>query len=319
MNHALRRTLKMLATRHKPNGEPNVFIKSLPRSGSTWLMELILTQPGFASFNEPCNLEKAVVRDHLGMSEWHELHATRNEDRFCRYMMDLCSGAIRDPRFNRPAPLSEFYRPVTRRAVFKIINAGEEHMELVAERCNGRIILLLRHPVPVSQSRKRFPKLATFLDSDFRRFFSSGQLAAATRVIENGDKFSRGVLDWCLHTSVALRSRTDAWTVVTYEQLVLDPEPAIRLMAERLELPEPERIFRRLAVPSMSTRLSDPGTQRALHADRDQDKQRWLVDKWRREVTDEELERAGELLAAFDLASVYRPDEVLPEKEYWVT
>lgn len=74
MLNTVKANLKMLATRHYPGDEPNVFIHSLPRSGSTWLMELILTQPGFLPCNEPLNLRTEAVRDRLGIDAWKELH-----------------------------------------------------------------------------------------------------------------------------------------------------------------------------------------------------------------------------------------------------
>lgn len=318
MNHALRKKLKMLATRHKPNGEANVFIRSLPRSGSTWLMELIATQPGFTWFNEPFNLDKPVVRERLGLSEWKDLHMAGNAARLHAYVSGLCDGSIRDSRYDRPAPFSEFYRPVTCRAVLKMILAGEEHMQTFADACNGRIVLLLRHPIPVSKSRKKFPKLAALLETDFRRFFDATQLALAAQVIAAEDKFAHGMLDWCLHTAVALHCRTASSLVVTYEQLVLDPAPVIRRMAEKLELPAPERMFRRLAVPSLSTGLSTPGTREVLKSVRDATKQEWLVSKWRDEATADEVARASELLEAFRLDHVYRATEVRPGKDWWI-
>src|SRR5690606_24342168 len=50
--------LRWISNVHRPNGLPNVCIVSAPRSGSTWLLELVLSQPGFKPCNEPFNLRK---------------------------------------------------------------------------------------------------------------------------------------------------------------------------------------------------------------------------------------------------------------------
>jgi hypothetical protein len=268
--------------------------------------------------NEPLNLEKPAVRDHLGLSEWAAVHSSGNQEKLYTYIDGLCSGNLRDARFNRPAPFSEFYRPVTRRIVFKIISAGQEYINWMASTFNGRVLFLLRHPIPVSLSRKRFPKLETILDTDFRQFFNESQLALAARIIHGDNKFARGVLDWCLQNSVALRSRTDDWMVLTYEQLVLDPVPAVNQMAKRLELPKPDRIIKRLAVPSRSTELSDHGTQDILNTSRDDNQQQWLVEKWRKSITEDELALAVDILDAFDLSKVYRAADALPNNAYWI-
>lgn len=318
MPNTFRKKLKMLMTRHSPSGEPNVFIHSLPRSGSTWLMELILTQPGFASCNEPLNLRKEAVRNNLGISEWADLHRSGSIEKLHAYIEGFCSGSLRDWRFNRPAPFTQFYRPVTHRIVFKFIQAGEEHINSLSETFNGRVIFLMRHPIPVSLSRKYFPKLDTILDSEFSQFFTESQLALAARTIRSGNKFARGILDWCLRNSVALRSRTDRWTILSYEQLVLDPLPAIDHLSARLDLPKPDRIVKRLSVPSRSTTLSNRGTQEVLRDKRDDNRQLWLVEKWKKAVTENELAVAHDLLEAFELSKVYKVTDALPEKTYWI-
>lgn len=238
MTSTLRKRLKLLMTRHSPSGEPNVFIHSMPRSGSTWLMELILTQPGFTSHNEPLNLRKDAVRDNLGVSDWADLHNTAFRDKLSSYIDGFCSGTLRDARFNKPSPLSPFYRPVTHRVVFKFIHGAEEHINWLSEMFNGRVLFLVRHPIPVALSRKYLPKLDSILDTEFSRFFTKVQLRMAKKIINGDDQFARGVLEWCLRNSVMLQSRTDGWVVLTYEQLVVDPKPAISHITNRLKLIE---------------------------------------------------------------------------------
>ena len=318
MSGTFRQTLNMLATRHRPGAEPNVFLHSLPRSGSTWLMELILTQPGFRACNEPLNLRKPADQEHLGVSDWADLHRPSSKAKLHDYFEGLCSDRLRDPRLGFPSPLSKFYRPITRRIVFKVIHAAEEHINWLAETFNGKVLFLLRHPIPVSLSRKVFPKLDTILSTEFAQFFTESQLALAQRIIRGDNKLARGVLDWCLRNSVALRSRTNEWTIVSYEQLVVNPTPAIDRISKNLGLPNPEWILKRLPVPSQSTRQSNPDTQEKLHANRDRNDQSWLVEKWRTEVTDGDLSMADEIMAAFDLGGVYRMTGALPERRYWI-
>ncbi len=318
MASTLKKRIKLLMTRHLPSGEPNVFIHSMPRSGSTWLMELILTQPGFASYNEPLNLEKEGVRDNLGVSEWADLHKAGFIDKLGPYIEALCSGSLRDSRFNRPSPFSPFYRAKTRRIVFKFIHGGEEYINWMAESFNGGVLYLVRHPVPVALSRKYTRQLNTILDTEFSQFLTESQLRVAKDVTSSDDQFARRVLDWCLWNSIALRSRTDDWVVLTYEQLVVNPNPAVDHIADRLALPKPDRILKRLSVPSRSTNLSNPDTQEVLRDKRDVAGKQWLVEKWINKVSEEELAVASELLDVFGLSEIYSVSAALPNESYWI-
>jgi hypothetical protein len=318
MTSTLKQRIKLVMTRHRPGEKPNVFIHSMPRSGSTWLMELILTQSGFAAYNEPLNLRKEVVKDNLGVNLWADLHEAGFKEKLGPYFEALCSGSLRDPRFNRPSPLGPFYRPVTDRVVFKIIHGAEEHITWLSKTFNGRVVFLVRHPIPVALSRKYTPKLDTMLETDFARFFSREQLGLAHRIKDSGNQFARNVLDWCLRNSVALRSRSDDWVVLTYEQLVVDPVPAIELVVERLELPNMDRILNRLSVPSKSVGLSNPDTQKVLSDNQNVQEKRWLVEKWVGKTPQEQLALADELVEAFGLSSLYNVSETLPSKSYWI-
>jgi hypothetical protein len=319
MRGSLRQNLNLLASCHRQGVEPNVFIYSLPRSGSTWLMELILSQPGFRRFNEPLNLRKEFVREHLGITEWSDLHATRSRRDIERYFARLCTGELRDPRFNFKGPFSRNYRPLTRRTVFKIINGGHELIHWLAESFNGRTVLLLRHPIPVAQSRKSFPELEAIVNSEFVDRLSGTELTVARSVTKSGSKLAKGILDWCLRNAMALRERKPTWAIVTYEQLVLDAAPAVFHMSQKLDLPKPERILRRLKIPSRSFQQSTPETQQALRSDRSQNNKRWLVEKWRSAISTDELRQASEIISSFGLGHVYSVDDAIPRSEFWIS
>jgi hypothetical protein len=295
-----------------------VFIHSLPRSGSTWLMELILSQPGFRRFNEPLNLRKTFVRENLGIDEWAELHDVHSAEKIERYFARLCSGALRDARYNFKGPFSRNYRPFTWRTVFKIINGGHEHIHWLAEAQNGKVVLLLRHPIPVAQSRKSFPELDAILRSHLAEEFSDCQRRIAEQVMREGTKVAMGVLDWCLRNASAIRKSKPSWSIVTYEQLVLDPAPVVFEMSRKLDLPRPERMLRRLKTPSRSFKQSTPETRQVLRSDRSHDSKKWLVEKWKSSVSAGDLERAGEIIHAFGLAEIYSIHEAIPRQGFWI-
>jgi len=306
-----------LANIHRPDGRPNVFIFSTPRSGSTWLMELILTQPGFKPCSEPFNLAVPTVREHLarfGIVDWADFHGPRASVALKAYMGGFFNGRL---TFKNPFPHRNYFRFVTRRIIFKILHAGEDRISWFRDTFNGRIVLLLRHPIAVSLSREACPRLEARLNSDYSRHFTAAQLKAAKTILASGTKLERGVLDWSLQNAVALRSATADWTVISYEQLVLEPKPVLDRLAARLELPEPERMVRRLRVPSASTDKWDERTREALTGSAIREDNRWLVEKWREKVTEEEAHAAMEIVELFNI-NVYKAGTTLPADSLWI-
>jgi len=314
MIKAIKRTVKAASNLHRPDGRPNVFLYSTPRSGSTWLMELIWSQPGFKTCNQPLYLENPVVRKHLGIDDWSDLYSLDATPKLQSYLSRLCDGRL---GFTNPNPFRGYYRPITHRIVFKEIHASGDRINWVRDTFNARVVYLIRHPIAVTISTERWPTLPALLRSDYRRHFSPEQLAHAEHICAHGTELERGVLAWCLHNAVPLRVATDDWAVVAYEQLVLDPLPVIRELADKLDLPNPERMMDRLGVPSVNVRVKSTEETRRLLNDGDADKRPYLVEKWRKKVDERQEARAMAILDAFGL-DVYRAGDVLPARRFWI-
>lgn len=312
MISGVKNVIKSVSNIHRPNGEPNVFLFSTPRSGSTWLMELIGSQPGFKSCNEPLNLRKPLIREYLGISEWQDFCRPDATQAFYRYFQAICEGRI---SFMDPTPLNRYYRPVTRRIVFKMIHGGEDRINWFRDTFNGRIVYLLRHPIAVSLSREIYPRLEAFLNSDYRRHFASDQLRQARKIVESGTKLECGVLSWCFENAVPLSETTEDWAILSYEQLVQDPCPVIDYLAVKLSLPKRKRMMNRLAIPSASNRKSDTETRQILQ--RGRERRSLLVEKWQTQVQLPEARKAMEILKWFHL-DVYKADDVFPADWLWI-
>jgi len=162
INNAIKAALSL----HRPNRESNVFIFSSPRSGSTWVMELIMTQPKFRAVTEPFDLRRSNVNDSLGINKWQDLYSIGAQAAIKKYLQFLCNGHYKS-RVKYPFKC-EFYRPVTCRTVFQILHACEDHINWIRDNFHGRIIYLIRHPIAVTLSREVFPRLNAFISSDFR-------------------------------------------------------------------------------------------------------------------------------------------------------
>ncbi len=314
MSRSLKHTVKSMSNIHRPDGRPNVFLFSTPRSGSTWLMELIWTQPGFKYCNQPLSLFNPHVRKHLGTDRWEALYERGSTPTLERYFRQICEGRV---RFANPSPLRGHYRPVTHRIVFKEIHGCADRIDWFGDTFNARVAYLIRHPIAVSISSERFPMLDAFLGTAYRDHFSHEQLALADRLALEGSPLERGVLSWCLQNAVPLREASQEWAIVTYEQLVVDPQPVIDELAVKLELPAPQRMTDALAVPSVNVKIkSSEETQRLLY-ETGMDRRPDLVDKWRRRVDANDEARAMAILDAFEVDAYTRGD-VFPVDRLWV-
>ncbi len=276
-------------------------------------MELIWSQPGFKYCNEPLNLRNPYVRKYFGITEWCDLFNCDTSSTLQSYFQAFCDGRL---RFKNPNPFNRYYRPITHRIVFKMIDGGWDRINWFRDTFNGRIVYLLRHPIAVSISRKELPTLHALLHSDYRRHFTNEQREYAQRILASGSKLERGVLSWCLQNMVPLREATDDWAIVSYEQMVLDPYPVIEYLTDKLQLPIPERMIDRLTAPSGVRAKSNKETQQLLEK-KDADKRHRLVEKWRKEVDRAEERSAMQILERFQL-DVYKFGDVLPADWLWV-
>lgn len=322
LRHALQHTaatdlVKSLANRHRPGPRPNVFVMTSPRSGSTWLMELIWSQPGFKCCDEPLNLRHPSVRRATGIRSWQEMDSDVGAEKIERYIHAISSGR-RHSADSLPFR-GKYYRYRTDRIVFKLLHGAEGLIGRLAADCNGRVVILLRHPIAVSLSRDSFPRLQAFRTGDAAARFSAVQLQLADRVITTGSHLEKGVLAWCFQNAIALQGLQPDWTVVSYEQLVLDPEPVVARLVERLELTDQALILSRLAEAAGNQGKSDEKTRQLLAAGASghEHPRRALVEKWRARVTREQEVAAMSLLPAFGLPA-YRAGSLLPDQRYWI-
>jgi hypothetical protein len=314
--HRIRNRVRHWTTRHRQGPEAHVFVFSVPRSGSTWLTELIATQGRFKIVNEPCNLRKVVVREHLGISDWSRVFDDEYKDRMRVYLQRFVDDLDTDPRFKRELPLSEFWHFTTDRMLFKILFCGEDDFDWFRRTLGGCIIYLLRHPVPSSLSRRVLPRLESLCAGRYATFFDAQQLEYAHRVIAGGDRFQMAVLDWTLQNAVPLRQRDSSWLTLSYEQMVLDPGTVVSHLARHLSLPHPERMLARMNRISASTVQSSADRQRLLAGSDDPDgRRKALISRWRESATEEQIAGAFRTLEVFGI-DFYSRERDTPDPRY---
>lgn len=299
------KTAKALLSIYRPSHKGPVILFASPRGGSTWVSELIASQPEFWPISEPLNVRRPWVQAQLGISEFHELYGAAAAAEIAHYYQKLFSGGYAELKLR---PGNRYYRPLTRRIVVKENQAGLDRIPWFEDTFGVGIIHLLRHPVAVALSREVFPLLEGFHKCALRERFSAEQLRCADAVVAEGSHLERGVVAWCLHHLPALRNHRESWLQLTYEETVLCPERVVEALADKMHLPDKAKMMAQINMPSQVLRKSDAETQALLKGG---DARKRLVSKWLQKVSADEKQRVAELLNIFGV-SLYSGHEALP-------
>jgi len=307
----LKTLVKRVSNVHRPGPLPDIFLFTTARSGSTLLSEGITSQPGMKFVNEPLDVRDAVVVRESGLRGFQELlpHARREQLLF-DYFTRLRQNKI---PYANPNPFSRDRALFTNRICFKILHGGKDMANWFRDRFRGQVLVLYRHPIAVTLSRRVFPTLPYYLhNGEYMARYSKEQVALAKEIIGHGTHLEQGVLDWCLQNVPLLFCKdTTGWISVCYEDIVLRPEATFASLAPALSLPEPERMVASAARPSRTVRYSEKESK-AFFQGRGQTSDRsWLVSKWKKKITPEEESRAFDILETFGI-DLYPRGQVEP-------
>ncbi len=151
------------------------------------------------------------------------------EERYRRFITRLSRNRVKD--LNVP-----IYRPngrlLTRRNVFKIIHGAEGMISWFAETFGGKILVLLRHPIPTALSHAQLPRLPYFLlQPTVRNLLSAKEIEFAEKIIADGDPFAKSILNWALQVTAMLRPGLKPdWALISYADLSVYPRQSFEYL-----------------------------------------------------------------------------------------
>jgi hypothetical protein len=203
-----------------------------------------------------------------------------------------------------------YFHRVTDRVVFQMTNETAM-IEWFDKHLPVNTFLFLRHPIPTALSIMELNwrhRCCDFLDNScfVETHLTGRQVDLARQVMDRGPDLARHVLDWTLKMLLPVRAlesgRHPSWLVLTYEETVRQPDRAISIVSERLDLPNTASMRAQLQRPSRTvTKATGPKVNDSAY----------LLERWRKKVSNSEEEDLMRIPAEFGI-KVYQAGRSLP-------
>ena len=288
-------------------------IAGAPRSGTTWLLEVLEGLPGYKALNEPL-LRQGTRAKHgfRARSYVAEGHGASLEKK--AFLTDVLSGRVGpDMRWafrgeGRRAALLAHAR--NRKVLVKFCRINRMLPWFGTHFLTRGLIFVVRHPCAVVSSMVRFgwehvfewrdkpwsPLQIDDLPGDVQDVF-------APLVERVRDRLDALAVIWCLDHYVPLvYSREHPWLLVPYERLVLNGAGELGRIADGVGFDLDERIEGRIDLPSSSVkgRVEESAVDQIL--------------KWKHQLDPESIDRVLSFVDECGLSAIY-DDAVEPNYE----
>ena len=311
---AIRSRLINLVSTYRQGAKPNIAIFAMRRGGSTLLGDMLSSEKGILSVNEPLNVLEEDPTYKM-KTRWLKprMHSTyfdldeADGARVREYMSRLLAGKL-------PIGVTRFPKVPFRsdRMLLKILFASAL-MDWLADAFNLQVVRLLRHPAPQALSVLRtgwgYPVEAFFERPNFLLgFLSEEQVESGRRIIAESTPWKMAILDWCLEYHLLVKCTRKNTPLIAYEELVIDPTTTCRFLCDHLALDDFERIAACVRRPSTSVGGCSADNLSLIHSGDSHS----LIQNWRNKVDAAMSDQAQEILDRFDVV-IYNMGDPLPD------
>jgi hypothetical protein len=272
----------------------SVFLSGTGRGGTTWISELLNYDNRYRDVFEPFSAH--FVRSSRLFVYPLYLRPDGEYPEYRRQARAILEGRIGNGWTNRANR-----RFVAFRRLIKEVRANLWVKWLQVQFPRLKIILLLRHPCAVADSRLRLEwptRLSMFLAqreliTDYLAPYRDAMLRVST-------DFEKHVMACCIHYYVPLQQFTNREVYCAfYEDFLTAPEREIASLFSFLGEPYDDRIFSLLDRPSGTT--SRESEARAHHGAA-------LAGSWQKRISPDMRKRAVEIMSWFGLDAIYNED-----------
>ena len=303
----------------------DIYIFTLPRTGSTLLAEILNVSPNIQMISEPFSLDKynekiltknlqnVIPRDRYVDITDYEKNAIFN------YLSKLSLRKI--PNIQLTDVLKGKFHFITNQTIFKT----HRITYLFDEFSNNNeiyILYLLRHPISHSLSR-----ITIKTDDYTKEFFQAKkiqpnlnqhQIILIKQIIDTGSDLEKFTLSWCLENYIFLKKMINnelpANAIpVFYEELVLKPETVIQNLCNKTNLKYTGKMSQTIDIPSKGTIHSSEQKKDLIINKKISE----LIHNWRNIISSYEEKKVFKVLEKLDI-DVYLPGSDLPNKKYLI-
>jgi len=307
----LTKSLLLALHRHRKS-EPDVFIFTLPRTGSSLLAEILNTDPKAKTASEPfalLNNNTRVLGRYLDKTSWAERYVDVSEthvQQLVRYLEALSEGKTWNSYY-----WSDFFTSThhlrSSRTIFKIHRLSYYFGDLMHHFKDDFGLYLIRHPIAHSLSRLR-KNWSEYIDlyagsAKIKRHLSKEAQTKIKEVNATGSPLEKFVCSWCLENYVFIHAYQknalpENVFPVFYEELVREPGPVLKDLCHKIRMEYRENMLSVLDHPSRGIVHSTPETASQIHAGNTE----FLVGRWKENVDGSTLEKTREILTSFGIA-----------------
>jgi hypothetical protein len=278
-----------------------IVIAGSPRSGTTWLAEILHTIPRSAILWEPLYLDADPKLRHLGFGWRTYISPERDRPDMQAYLRGILTGRILNRWTLQRTDALDVWR--VKRWIVKFCRANMLLPWLTLRFPVRRPLLLLRHPCAVVASQIRNGAWANPTLPDCPEFFDAyPHLRAACTGLRTQEEILAA--QWSMDYFVPLNAPPPhRWQLVVYERLVREGPGELRKIFAGLNVEMPGDAMAHLRIPSAT---ASPSSGLGIRQGRD------ALDGWRSVLSPSQCQRVLDVTSAFGL-DFYGPD---PEPDY---
>ena len=244
----------------KKNYDPRntIILTGVPRSGTTWIGEILNTLPNSAMLFEPLHLGRVPEADQAGFSWTTFLEPECDDPLKIEFMRTILTGKLINRWLARDLTLKDCRGMKT--LIVKFVRAHMLIEWIVQHFPIRRPIYVIRHPCAVIASMLRlewrnFTDKASVMGEPMLKKFP--ELKVLVEDLDTVEEFLAA--KWCLSNYYALtRPYPRNFELIIYERMVSQRETEFQRLFKAVGYPIPDEAFSRLKSPSVTTHFGDP-------------------------------------------------------------
>ena len=295
-----RKLVKILNTRffidYGTSYKNTIFLAGTSRSRTTWMSNVINYKNKYRYMFEPFYGKKVDMCKHFEDKQY--LHPANQNDVYLNPTRHILCGKVKADwvdRFNEKA--------FSNKRLIKSIRANLWLRWLYLNFPDLPIIFLLRHPLAVAASKVKFGwkrSLKSYLGQDdlkrdFLHPFYSEIKDSEERYQITGDSFENHIFSWCIKNYVPLKQfSTNEICIIFYENTCVQPELEVQKIFSYLNKQYDGQVLESIKQPSQLSRKDSSIVTGGN-----------LISSWKQHLTNQQIERAMEILNMFGLDRLY--------------